>query len=53
MSFLQRTPVQASAQKQPQEEETDTISLSNHDSREFDNVMFALHNPHHQPRGIY
>ena len=49
MSSSQRTPTQASTQKRPREEETDTISLlSDHDSREFDDVTLAREDPHHQ-----
>ena len=49
MSSSRRTPAQASTQKRPREEETDTISLlSDHDSREFDDVTLARKDPHHQ-----
>ncbi|XTI82144.1 hypothetical protein V2W45_1337352 [Cenococcum geophilum] len=49
MSSLQRIPTQASTQKQPREEETDTISLlSNYNSRKFNNITLAHEDPHHQ-----
>ena len=48
MSSLQRISVQASTQKQPQEEETDTISLlSNYNSCEFNNIILAHKDPYY------
>jgi len=49
MSSLRRLCLQASTQKRPQEKETKTISLlSDHDSREFDNITLAYKDPYHQ-----
>ena len=49
MSSLQHTSAQAFTQKRPQEEETETISLlSDHNSREFDDVTLACKDPYHQ-----
>ena len=49
MSSLQRISAQASTQKRPREEEAETISLlSDHDSREFDNVTLTREDPYYQ-----
>ena len=49
MSSSRRTPAQASTQKRPREEETDTISLlSDHNSRKFNDVTLAREDPYCQ-----